>query len=1134
MEAEFRERLALEDVELWIAQHMSLIQASPSSHHRCSERLLTLVEELKEKSANLGDLLVMTREAMSLVNRGLGISNQLKVLNTLRALVGGAGPNRDSGAFLSLTRRIYYLISPSDHRVSGLDWLAGRTSLVKPPRRQDSARYERAAYAFDAIAQIEAEDVPILQWVNPMLVVHNSQTKPVELMEDYQDYFRRAALQHGNFEEMPEISPQRAQSLTMHAMAILANNVPSQANMVIAMLQDAVRSWNLPLDRPIPSGRPMRHTLGGLGHALYMRHWWFGTAEDIEASVRVLRIAMVGAISEQDHMGIMQTLCMALEAQYRRLGNVKDIEGSCSLAHYFLKKIPKIENVQIIALRLVGKVTDCLFDATGGIMLLDHAASLIRQALRLTPGEHPLLANLLTLLGSILRKRSIHLLMPNDLAASELLAGASVSLQEREGSVNQDLPKSRALYAETLLVNYERDPRPEFIDKSVSIFQLVLDQGEDSDADRADTHYRLGNALRIRNQGDDLTNAIHHLRNALIIQPDARHSRYPIWATTLSAALLVEFGQTGSLATIEEALKLSELAVSLISDKNPIRAESYAQLGEAQYAMFELQERAENLESCVLAFEAAATSPSSPRPQCLKYIRRWEDIALKHNHSSAWNALDTSLAHQTKIAGIGQAVKARHEYLAKDPIPASRATAHAIRQGNLERAVEYLEQGRSILWRQTLELRSSLESLRNVSQSLAGQLAVVVEELDSNASMQSVSAYSSSVMSIKDPDQILRYNRELANRYESLLNEIRQLSGFEDFLRPFRFSDTEGISSDGPVVVVNLCDEGCDALVLESGVHHVPLPPDFDELMRAKSRISTASARVMYDKGSEMDSILPFVLRLLWTSVVEPILEFFKSRGPVPKRVFWCIAGISDLPVHAAGPYKSGALNLPDVLISSYIPTVSALIRARQAKAKSIFSRPLVLAVAQTNAGGFSPLPYAVEEVSAMKRLEIVTTELLDKKATSWSVLNHLGAHNWVHLCCHGTTNVQLPLLSAFHLHDGSLTIESLMRTELPLADFAFLSACHSAEGSIAQNESMSLASAMQVAGFRSIVATMYAIGDDDGPVVARTLYEYLFRDPSGAIDSSEAAIGLNKAIRVLRKAKVPMHRWVPFIHIGV
>ena len=119
-------------------------------------------------------------------------------------------------------------------------------------------------------------------------------------------------------------------------------------------------------------------------------------------------------------------------------------------------------------------------------------------------------------------------------------------------------------------------------------------------------------------------------------------------------------------------------------------------------------------------------------------------------------------------------------------------------------------------------------------------------------------------------------------------------------------------------------------------------------------------------------------------------------------------------------------------------------------------------------------------------------------------------------------------MLSTFHLgHVGHLNIETLMQAQLPQADFAYLSACHTAVGSVARNESMSLAAVLQVTGFRSIVATMYSIGDDDGPVVAREVYKYMFRDGARAARSSDAAVGVHRAARALQRSGAQLFRWV-------
>jgi CHAT domain-containing protein len=65
------------------------------------------------------------------------------------------------------------------------------------------------------------------------------------------------------------------------------------------------------------------------------------------------------------------------------------------------------------------------------------------------------------------------------------------------------------------------------------------------------------------------------------------------------------------------------------------------------------------------------------------------------------------------------------------------------------------------------------------------------------------------------------------------------------------------------------------------------------------------------------------------------------------------------------------------------------------------------------------------------------------------------------------------------------------MQARLPNAEFAFLSACHSAAGDNlgTPNEVIHLAAAMQFCGFRSIVGTLWAMEDVDGQDIAQDFY---------------------------------------------
>jgi CHAT domain-containing protein len=87
-------------------------------------------------------------------------------------------------------------------------------------------------------------------------------------------------------------------------------------------------------------------------------------------------------------------------------------------------------------------------------------------------------------------------------------------------------------------------------------------------------------------------------------------------------------------------------------------------------------------------------------------------------------------------------------------------------------------------------------------------------------------------------------------------------------------------------------------------------------------------------------------------------------------------------------------------------------------------------------------------------------------------------------------------LTPGFELHGNErLTLLDIVRSHLPAAEFAFLSACHTAElteGSSA-DEGLHLAAAVQYCGFRSVVGTMWAMANEDGPDVAKHFYKSMF-----------------------------------------
>ena len=57
---------------------------------------------------------------------------------------------------------------------------------------------------------------------------------------------------------------------------------------------------------------------------------------------------------------------------------------------------------------------------------------------------------------------------------------------------------------------------------------------------------------------------------------------------------------------------------------------------------------------------------------------------------------------------------------------------------------------------------------------------------------------------------------------------------------------------------------------------------------------------------------------------------------------------------------------------------------------------------------------------------------------------------------------------------------------------------------------------------------------DFDGPVVAQTVYEELFREGAEVLDSDAIPYALDLAVQKLRAKGLSASRWAPYVHLGV
>ncbi|KEP46703.1 aromatic di-alanine and TPR containing protein [Rhizoctonia solani 123E] len=688
---------------------------------------------------------------------------------------------------------------------------------------------------------------------------------------------------------------------------------------------------------------------------------------------------------------------------------------------------------------------------------------------------------------------------------------------------------------------------------------------------------------------DNLKESIKHISSALALTPDG-HPNMSHHHASLGVSYTGRYRRLGELADLEKAIECHTRALSLTPDGHPNIPDRHASLGVSYGDRFQRLGELADLEKVIdCDTHALALAPDGHPSLSTWYFNHALSLLYQYHHSGYLACLKDSLhsfrkasqhfagsprarfdhayqwaacaskltllkpieAYQTAInllpqfVWLGATTKQRYQDLLLAENLAVNACFAAIQSSNYPLALEWLEHARCVVWNQSLMLRSPLDQLHSSYPDLATQLRFVANQLDSsNSENQPIHAAPVDLITM---EQVGQQRRRLAIEYNRLLIETRQLPGFETFLEPIQANILIYAARDGPVVVITCHADRCDALFILPGneqVGHLALPNFTEEKAKqARSDLELSlrqqglrerGVRVLGSSGYE--DCMESVLSVLWTNLVKPVLTHLGYTEQLP-HITWCLTGpLSFLPLHAAGDYTQPQSRIFDYAISSYIPTLSALLAPNPC---STNQNCRVLAVGQATTPHHSPLPgtSTTRELAHVKAHTLGNadySQLINNQATTTAVLDAMEQHDWVHLACHAHQNVNDPTKSGFHLHDGTLDLSAINRRSFKNKGLAFLSACQTATGDEKlPDEAIHLASGMLMAGYPSVIATMWSVIDEDAPLVADKVYAHLMKD--GKVGNGEAGKALHHAVGALREkvGEKAFGRWVPYIHIG-
>ncbi|KAJ5948555.1 hypothetical protein N7454_001862 [Penicillium verhagenii] len=920
-----------------------------------------------------------------------------------------------------------------------------------------------------------------------------------------------------------------------------------------------------------------------------------GKLEDLDSAITHGRYAL-SATTAEDRASFLTALSQQLLKRYERTKNYVDLKTAISLAQQSVTATP-IEHSDRAA-RLMN-LSFCLFnqyDQIGNLEDLEAAISHSDSAIAGISVDNIDRRRYLNHHSNVFCRRYLRKGNSADLKsairyAQEAVSATPVNHPDRVALVGN---LSRNLERE-----YMRTANSDHIQAAIKYNQDELATIPIDHSDRADLLNNLSDHLFCRYEQigdlDDLKAAISYTQESIAATP-LDHLKRSNYLSSLASRLMTRFWLTDSLNDLDDAIRYSQNSLTTTSAGHPDRASLLDELSIRLCVRYERNRNADDLEHAVRHSKDSVAATSGDHcdrasrlnnlAHCLsaRYQRTGnsEDLEAAVKCYTTAVSMSTALpsarlrsarqllgilmeqsrwAQASKIAKVAEQLlpllcgcnlsreDQQYEMLQTAALAADIGTV-LFQAQQPSKAIQQLELGRGLILGYLMDSRSDLKQLHSDHP----DLSIEYERLRSILAQPLTSAEPT------ETSRLMKDKQRAPRDIDRCLASIREHSKHKNFLREPAISDILAGSSEGPVVICNITEFGSHAAVIADGqIHAVELPPietspheAYDLILHRFAIERQARPQELQRVRSPPDFTIELVeslhspesLSWLWEQYVNPIINVIETqmspRTDMP-RVWWIGTGVaSHLPFHAAGNHGTPQQTTMGRMVSSYTPTVQALIHSRSQLSKLDYrvARPsMVMAIPADHPQGFQSEIEAIQQ-AASSAFTIQVHQHSDDEA----LLQAMQETDIRKFAWDGSPNPsnspksQLPH-QKYGISGplaGQLTGEQISDQILHRARIAFSSGCSTPQiwAESFSYEAIHLASALQVAGFGHVVASLWPVDDTIRTAVVWHFYSLLTQHALESLSSRLVAESLHTAVQRIREKESSM-AWASFVHYG-
>ena len=630
--------------------------------------------------------------------------------------------------------------------------------------------------------------------------------------------------------------------------------------------------------------------LHNLGIALLRRFELTCGLPDLSEAISAEQQAVQLTSNENPLMPTMvNNLGILFQRRFEHVWNIADIEGAIAAQQHLVALTPDGHPNRPARLSNLGNSFLCRFEHTGDLVDISEAISVQQKAVDLTPNDHSNMPGLLNNLGNSFRYRF-------DITHDLPDISEAISLQQQAVQLTTDddvdLPSWLNNLGTSFRLRFEHGGEPLDISEAISVQQRAVKHTTEGHNDAAGRLNNLGISLlcRFECKGDpaDISKAISVQQQAVQLTPDG-HAMLSARLINLGNSLACRFKRAYNLSDNVEAISAQIQAVQLTPNGHASLPAKLNNLADSFQCRFERSCDLADIHMAISTYKKSATSVGPPSVR-LFAAQQWAKLSTIHERSQSMEAYGVVIDLISQIAGMDRTIEQRYINLVRISNLTTAAASAAFAVARVEKALEWLEQGRCLVWSQLNQLRTPVDDLRDYDGDLARRFLSISRALETSGSRRpfgsqtSTGTLMSQKMTLQDEAHV---HVKLAREWNQLLVDIRRISRFRDFLRPRQTSDfMQHLPPDGHIILINVHESRCDALALDFGRDlpiHIPLKFTHKQAsgLRDRLRNSLSSHGICIrdvDRGgypASFDGVgeTHSVLKALWVLVVRPILD---------------------------------------------------------------------------------------------------------------------------------------------------------------------------------------------------------------------------------------------------------------------